>query len=333
MRDKFCGLGEAYAEYFPVGTAIGNVSMSGAAKEVVCKHFTSLTAENGMKFEAVQSREGEFDFSYGDALAAFAQSNHQKLRGHTLVWHGQTPEWVFVDKNGEPASRELALRRMEKHIDTVVRHFSPSVYCWDVVNEAIEDKTDAVLRDSPWLRCIGEDYIGYAFELAHRADPKCVLFYNDYNNEMPEKREKTVCLLRELKVANIPVDGVGIQGHFNIRDEALLDNLKASLDAYAALGLQIQITELDVSMFAFEDHRRDILSPTAEMLERQREVYRQIFALLREYREVVTGVTFWGVSDAQSWKNAFPVMNRLDWPLLFDEHFQPKACFADVIDF
>ncbi len=332
MKEKSITIGKAYEEYFPIGVAVGNLQMTVEQQELL-KHFKSLTAENGMKFDALQPCEGKFDFSYGDALTDLARKNHQKMRGHTLVWHQQTPAWVFVDDKGERASRELALLRMEKHIDTVVRHFSQAVYCWDVVNEAIEDRGSEFLRKSPWLACIGEDYIGRAFEIAHRADSKCALFYNDYNNERPEKRDKTYRLLKELKESNIPVHGVGIQGHFDIRDEQLIPNLKTALDCYAELDLQIQITELDVSMYAFPDFRSDVLVPTKEMQERQGEVYCQLFELLRQYREVITGVTLWGTRDSVSWRNDFPVPGRKDWPLLFKEDSQPKEFYARLLEF
>ena len=186
------------------------------------------------------------------------------------------------------------------------------------------------MRSTKWLEILGEDYIRHAFEAAHEADPNALLFYNDYNETEPVKRDKIYKLVRSLKEKGVPIHGIGMQGHWNIYGPSL-DEIRQAIELYASLDLQLHITELDLSMFHFEDRRTDLLVPTEQMVELQEQRYEDIFRLFKEYRDVITSVTFWGAADNYTWLDNFPVRGRKNWPFLFDGELQPKKAFWRVI--
>jgi endo-1,4-beta-xylanase len=326
-------LAHAYKNYFKIGAAVRVEDLDGNHGELLKKHFNSITAENAMKFGEIQPIEGKYDFSKTDKMKEFALSNNLKMRGHTFVWHNQNPAWLFEDKNGVQVSKKLLIKRLEEHAKVVANRYKDVIYAWDVVNEAIEDKSGEQYRDTPWRRILGEDYIKTAFDIVREADNKAELYYNDYNNEQPEKLLKSYGMLMDLLEKGTPIDGVGIQAHWNITDNNLIENLRNAIEMYASLGLKIQVTELDVSMFNFEDRRKDLSDPTSEMLYLQEEMYNNIFKIFREYRDVVNSVTFWGISDKYTWKDGFPVVGRKDWPMIFDVNGNPKASFEKIINF
>ncbi|MFS0778142.1 endo-1,4-beta-xylanase [Neobacillus sp. 3P2-tot-E-2] len=319
-------LSKVYEEFFNVGAAV-NLRTIESQKDLLRNHFNSITAENEMKFVEIQPAEGQFTFQSADQLAAFANENGIKMRGHTLVWHNQTPDWVF-----ENADRETLLQRMKEHINTVMNRYKGTVFCWDVVNEAVTDEGTEILRPTKWLEIIGEDYIERAFEFAHEADPDALLFYNDYNESNPEKREKIYKLVKSLVEKGVPIHGIGLQAHWNLVNPSLED-IRTAIERYASLGLKLHLTELDLSVFNFEDKRTDLTEPTSEMLELQAERYHQVFQLLRQYRDHITSVTFWGAADDYTWLSDFPVRGRKNWPFLFDENHQPKQSFWKVVQF
>jgi endo-1,4-beta-xylanase len=324
-------LQKAYENYFDIGAAV-NLRTIETQRTLLAKHFNSITAENDMKFENIQPHEGQFTFEKADKLAAFARENGMKMRGHTLVWHNQTPAWVFQDENGEMVTRDQLLKRMKEHVTTVMQRYKGQIYCWDVVNEAVTDEGPELFRETKWLEIIGEDYIQKAFEFAHEADPEALLFYNDYNESNPQKREKIYKLVKLLVDKGVPIHGVGLQAHWNLVNPSIED-IRTAIERYASLGLKLHLTELDVSVFNFEDKRTDLTKPTPEMLELQAERYHQIFHLLREYQASITSVTFWGAADDYSWLSDFPVKGRKNWPFLFDEYHQPKDSFWKVVQF
>lgn len=323
-------LHEAFKEHFRIGAAVNPITLR-TQSELLQHHFNSVTAENVMKFESLQPEEGRYAFADADRLVEFALANDMGVRGHTLVWHNQTPPWVFESQDGGAVDRETLLARMQAHIETVVTRYKGRVYAWDVVNEAVSDKSGELLRPSHWLDIAGEDFIGKAFEYAHAADPKALLFYNDYNESVPEKREKIYSLVRSLLDKGVPIHGVGLQAHWNLEDPSL-DEIRQAIERYASLGLKLHITELDVSVFRFEDRRTDLTSPPEAMLARQAERYRQFFRLFREYSRHIDSVTFWGAADDYTWLDHFPVHGRKNWPFLFDEQHRPKASFWSVLE-
>lgn len=324
-------LWEAYKDFFPIGAAV-NAETVKTHEELLIKHFNSLTAENEMKFSSLHPQDGVYEFKDADLIHDFAKRHNMKLRGHTFVWHNQTPEWVFKNEDGTSVSRDLLLERLKAHVHDVVKRYGNDVYCWDVVNEAVEDKTAQYLRDTKWLEIIGESYIQKAFEIVNQAAPEAMLFYNDYNECVPEKREKIYKLVRTLKENGVPIHGIGLQCHWNIFNPSF-DEIQRSLEKYASLGLKIQITEMDISVFTFEDQRRDLTEPTAEMIEKQASLYAKAFKLFREYKDVINGVTLWGVADDKTWLDDFPVRGRKNWPLLFDVEHNPKEAFYRIVQF
>ena len=323
-------LSDVYKDFFTIGAAVNGGSIKSHG-ELLKKHFGSITAENSMKFSETHPAEGKYTFEQADALADFAAKNSMKIRGHTLVWHHQTPDWVF-EYNGNEAPKDVLLGRMREHIKEVAGRYLGKVYCWDVVNEAVEDSAGGYLRESKWLGIIGEGFIAEAFKCAHEADPSAKLFYNDYNACDPKKSGKIFRLAKSLKDSGVPIHGIGIQGHWNIYAPTE-DEIKKALDLYASLGLELQVTEMDISLFAQDDKTAFPSRPPEEMLERQAEYYGRTFELFREYKNVITGVTFWGVADDMTWLDYFPVPGRKNWPLLFDENHEEKQAFRNITDF
>ncbi|CAH1223760.1 Endo-1,4-beta-xylanase B [Paenibacillus auburnensis] len=318
-----------FADDFRIGAAVNPWTIQ-SQEQLLAYHFNSITAENEMKFESLHPQEGIYSFGKADELAAFARKHGLAMRGHTLVWHNQTSDWLFTGDAGAPASKELLLVRLKSHIDTVVGRYKNDIYAWDVVNEVIADEGAELLRPSKWLDIAGPDFIAKAFEYAHEADPNALLFYNDYNESNPLKCDKIYTLLKSLLAQGVPVHGIGLQAHWNLYDPAL-DDIRAAIEKYASLGLQLQLTELDMSLFRFEDKRTDLKSPPSELLELQAERYDVIFRLLKEYREVISSVTFWGAADDYTWLDDFPVRGRKNWPFLFDAQYHPKPAFNRIV--
>ncbi|MGG1552743.1 endo-1,4-beta-xylanase [Paenibacillus ferrarius] len=329
MNKKVPALHEAFNGLFRIGAAVSTRTIRSEG-DFIARHYNSITAENQMKFEEIHPEENRYTFEKADEIMAFASQNGIAVRGHTLVWHNQTSDWVFESPYGGLADRELLLRRMQEHIRTVAGRYKGQIYAWDVVNEAIEDKADLVMRRTKWLDILGEAYIRHAFEAAHDADPNALLFYNDYNETEPSKRDKIYNLVRSLKEKGVPIHGIGLQGHWNIHSPSLTE-IRQAIELYASLDLQLHVTELDLSMFRFEDRRIDLIAPTEQMVELQHRRYEEIFGLFREYRDVITSVTFWGAADNYTWLDNFPVRGRKNWPFLFNEELQPKPAFWRVI--
>jgi endo-1,4-beta-xylanase len=260
-----------------------------------------------------------------------------RVRGHNLCWHSQAPRWMFTD-NGQTVTKEVLLQRLKDHITTVVSRYKGKIYAWDVVNEAISDKPDEYLRNSDWLKICGEEYIAKAFQWAHEADPNAQLFYNDYNEISAVKREKMYRLVKSLKDAGVPIHGIGLQAHWAI-NEPSASQLDSTLKRFADLGLKVQITELDISVYPKEHNARERKPEdtntafTPEKEQAQIDKYKTCFELFRKYKKAITSVTFWNISDRNSWLDNFPVRGRKDYPLLFDKDLQPKKAFWEVVKF
>ncbi|MBE6024682.1 MAG: endo-1,4-beta-xylanase [Cellulosilyticum sp.] len=326
MENKY--LHQVFEEDFLIGAAVTPWLLKQRG-EFIATQFNSLTAENEMKFESLQPQRGVYQFEVADKMVEFAQNNHMKMRGHTLVWHNQTPGWVFSNANGSSVSRDELLATMKEHIQNVVTRYKGKIYCWDVANEVIDDR-EGFFRESKWHTIIGDDFVQKAFEFAHEYDPEAQLFYNDYNAVIPEKRERICRLLKQLIASGTPIHGMGIQGHWNIYGPSE-DDIKRAIECYADLGLKVQMTELDLSVYAFENKESKLLAPTKEMLTLQAERYESIFKIFKSYKDVITGITFWGVADDYTWLDNFPVRKRKNWPFLFDENYKPKESFQRVM--
>ncbi len=342
------GLKDVLGKYFLIGTAI-NVNQSSGhdslATTVIDKHFNCIVAENCMKPEGMQPTEGKFKWRKAERFVKYAEDLGLTAIGHVLVWHSQTPDWFFKDAEGKPASREMLIERMRTHILTVVGHFKGRIKGWDVVNEAIQD--DGSYRHSPWYQIIGPEYIELAFQFAHEADPNAELYYNDYSMANPAKR-KTVCeLIRKLKAKGLRIDGVGMQSH-NGLGWPDLSEYEASIDAFADCGVKVMITELDLNVlpnpdsfggaevsqdFAYDErlnpYKNGLPEDVAQRIDKR---WLQLFAIYKRHAHQISRVCLWGISDAQSWMNDWPVKGRTAYPLLFDRQYQPKSVVKDIIN-
>ena len=333
---------------FLVGAAINYPQIEGTdtlGVRVVRQQFSTISPENVLKWERVHPKPDTFDFSLADTYVAFGQKNHLAVIGHTLVWHSQTPRWVFQDASGQPVSRDTLLARMRDHILGVVGRYKGRIKGWDVVNEALNE--DGTLRKSPWYNIIGEDYIAKAFQFAHEADPSAELYYNDYSLENAAKRAGAVALIENLQAQGIKVSAVGLQGHYKMGwpTPAAVDS---TIDAFTALGVKVSITELDVDVLPqarpafrgadvnFRADTSSALNPFARALpdsvqQALAQRYGELFGAFLRHRGVLERVTFWGVDDADSWLNDWPVRGRSSYPLLFDRAGQPKPAFDAVV--
>lgn len=329
---------QAYQKYFPIGCAISPESdlLNNEKKYFIAKHYNSVTAENQMKLRFIHPKEFLYNWDPADKIVAFAISKNMKVRGHTLVWHQNLPEWLIKDGDNI-ASKELLFRRLDEHIKTVVGHFKTSVYCWDVVNEAISDKPNEIFRANDTLFAIaGEDYVDMSFRMAHKYNPAAKLFYNDYRFSSPEKRKKIFNLLKKLKDRGVPIDGVGFQCHL-VPNEVTESYMQETIDMFSQLGLEIQITELDVSVYNY----RNKLHPDSKIEDDeysesrksiQEEMYKMLFRVFRKNKDKITGVTFWGSADS---RKSFRTnrIGKMDYPFLFDEFLNPKKAFFTVTSF
>jgi len=346
-KSKQPGLKDVFKDDFYIGVALNEDQFTGRdarATAVVEKHFNSLTPENCLKWEKVHPEMSEYNFQPSDAFTAFGEERGLFLVGHTLVWHQQTPDWVFEDEAGNPVDKETLLQRLKEHIFTVVGRYKGRIDGWDVVNEAFED--DGQLRQSKWLQIIGEEYIQKAFEWAHEADPGAELYYNDYNMWYPGKRDAVVRLVRYLQSKGVPIHGIGLQGHWGL-DYPPLDELEAAMTAYARLGLPMIITEMDMDILPLpaQNTGADIslnyellreLNPYPEVLPDSMQVvqsnrYAEFFRIFSKHSDQISRVTLWGIHDGQSWRNNWPVRGRSAYPLLFDDNYQPKPALDAII--
>lgn len=342
-------LSDIYADSFRIGVALNSNEILGTnlqTSRLIGGHFNALTAENDMKWERIHPKEGAFDFAIGDALVKRSQSQGAFIVGHTLLWHSQTPDWVFQGSDGQPASRALLLNRLQHHIETVVGRYKGRIHGWDVVNEALND--DGTWRDSPWYQIIGDDYIAKAFEYAHSADPDAALYYNDYNLFQPAKRDAAIKLIKSLQAKGIPVGGIGIQGHYGIGYPPL-DKLEASIVAFGQLGIPVMFTELDISVLPFPTEGQmgaDIsqnfelkaeLNPLvdgidAETSQALADSYVALFKIFLKHRNLIDRVTLWNLTDASTWRNNWPMRGRTDYPVLFNRANEPKQAYRALVE-
>jgi endo-1,4-beta-xylanase len=261
--------------------------------------------------------------------------------GHTLVWHHQTPHWVFEDDEGNAVDRGVLLQRMREHILTVVGRYRGRIKGWDVVNEAFND--DGTLRESPWRKLIGDDYIEKAFQFAHEADPQAQLHYNDYALENAHKRHGAIALIKKLQAEGIPIAAVGLQDHVKM-DWPSTNQVDETISDFAKLGVRVMITELDVDVLpATQANRTADITLNAQQATnagvfasglpevKQQALarrYADLFRVYLKHRADISRVTFWGVTDGDSWLNS---RGRVNYPLLFDRAGNPKPAFTAVL--
>jgi endo-1,4-beta-xylanase len=340
-------LKEVFKGSFVVGAAMSSTQIAGndtLGVSLINVHFGSLTAENAHKWENIHPSPGVYDFVLADQFVAFAESRKLFVVGHTLVWHNQTPSWVFKDEAGKSVDRATLLNRLRDHIFTVVGRYKGRVHGWDVVNEALEE--DGSLRETPWHQIIGDDYIVKAFEFAHEADPAAELYYNDFSLENEPKMKGALKIISDLRTAGIKVAAVGSQGHYKM-DWPTPAQITTMVEAFAAVGVPVMITELDVDVLPdpvgyrgadinFRIDQRPEWNPYTKGLPDsvQRALARRYGALFEAFVQAgnrIRRVTFWGVHDGASWLNNWPVPGRSAYPLLFDRKGAPKPAFDAVL--
>jgi len=342
------GLKDAYIGKFYIGAALNGFQISEkdtAGCRVIKEQFSAIVPENCMKSGQIQPKEGEFNFTQADQFVEFGEKNHLWITGHCLIWHSQAPRWFFTDSEGKDVSREVLIERMKKHISTLVGRYKGRVKGWDVVNEAIEN--DGSFRKSKFYQIVGEDFIKLAFQFAHEADPDAELYYNDYSEAIPSKRNGIVAMVKKLKEQGIRVDAIGMQTHVGLADPDLRE-YENTIEAYAALSVKVMVTEMDISVLPNPDWKAGAeisktieyqkkLNPYTEGIPDSVNValgqrYLEFFKLFLKHKDVFSRVTLWGLSDGTSWKNNFPVRGRTDYPLLFDRKNRAKPVVQLLID-
>ena len=310
---------------------------------LIQQHFQIITPENCMKPQQIHPAEDEWSFERTDRFVDLARANKLEVVGHCLVWakDDRTDQWM-MEENGGPVSRATLLRRIETHINTVVSRYGDAVTMWDVVNEAIGDSSEGLLRDSVYSRTTGMEFIVTAFKAARAKDPDALLIYNDYNGHKPGKREKLIELLTRLKEKDAPVDAYGMQGHFELGDDSV-PQLRETFDELRKLGIKVVVSELDIDVvtrgrwWADDGKYREELASfdpykagvPADIEKQQSEQYVELFRLFDQYSDIIERVSFWNLHDGQSWLNYFP-WRRVNYPLLFDRDRRPKPVFDAV---
>jgi endo-1,4-beta-xylanase len=337
---KSVDLYKAYLNYFPIGTAISPEAdlSSEERKQFIAQQYNSVTAENQMKTRFIHPQKNKWNWAPADAIVSFAKANNMKVRGHALVWYQNVPNWFIKDNSGNLLSKDQFYTNMKEHIETMMKHYpSNDVYCWDVVNEAISDAKNEEFRPKDSLFAIsGEEYVEMAFRYARAADPKAQLYYNDYRFTDSTKRRKIYNLLKRLKAKGTPIDGVGMQSHYT-PNEVTSAYLQETIDMFVGLGLKVQVTELDVSVYNYRDKnsadsdKADDAYTDARKLE-QEKFYKMLFEVYRKNKNHITGVTFWGASDLR--KNfRTNKIGKMDYPFLFDEFMKPKQVVNTITKF
>lgn len=336
------GYKDTYKDYFTVGVAVNMRNVSNPEQiALIKKNFNSITAENDMKPVSLQPEEGKFNWENADKIANFCRENNIPLRGHCLCWHSQFADWMFVDKKGKEVSKEVFYERLRTHIHAVVNRYKDIVYAWDVVNEAMADgdgrrmpwmkEEPSPYRQSRHFKLCGDEFIAKAFEFAREADPKALLFYNDYNAADPAKRDRIFNMVKKMKDAGVPIDGIGMQGHYNIYGPSIED-VDAAITKYATLVDHIHFTELDVrineEMGGQLRFSRGEAKPVAPYIDALLEAqYANLFKVFRKHKNVIKNVTFWNLSDHDSW------LGVNNYPLPFDKNFKPKSAYYAIKNF
>ena len=348
-------LKEVFKDAFVMGTAVNGAIVSGAdtqSRDIVVRQFASITPENVMKAGAINPTRGVFNFGPADQFVEFGEKHGMFIVGHTLVWHNQTPAWFFQDESGKPNSSAAQIERMRSHIEAVAGRYKGRVHAWDVVNEVIGD--DGSYRPTSWVNAVGsgDELVKAAFRFASQYAPGAELYYNDFNAWRPAKRDGIVRMVKMLQAEGIRIDGIGMQGHWGL-NYPKTEYIEAAVDAYAALGVKVMITELDVDVlpltregqvtgtimsdpqFQLEEFKT-YLDPyrggLPEEVERQVTArWAELFRIFYGRRSKIDRVTVWGVHDGMSWKNNYPVPGRINYPLLFRRDRQPKPALDAVL--
>ncbi len=338
-------LGEATKGEFLFGVAVNMQQVKGVKPietELIAKEFSAIVPENCMKPQPIHPEENRYNWDDADKLVAFGERNKQTVTGHCLIWHSQVGRWMFTDSEGKNVSPEVLKERMRQHITTVVGRYKGRIKGWDVVNEAFED--NGTYRNSKFYQILGKDFIKYAFQFAHEADPNAELYYNDYNVETPAKCDAIIELVKELRADGCRIDAVGSQAHMHMNTPTL-EATEASFKKLKDAGVHILITEWDISIlpspyeganisenFSYSkemDPYREAIPDSVQQKWNKRML--DMFELFLKYDDVVDRVTIWGLNDNTTWLNNFPIRGRKDYPMLFDRNNQRKPVVDEMI--
>ncbi len=336
------GYKDTYKGYFSVGVALNFRNIASPEQmAIVKKNFNSVTAENAMKPGEIHPKEGVWNWAGADSIANWCRQNGIKMRGHCLAWHSQFANWMFTDKKGKPVTKEVFYERLRDHIHQVVNRYKDIVYAWDVLNEAIADGDG---RKMPWMKeapspyrktammdLCGEEFIVKVFQFAREADPSVKLFYNDYNAADPAKRDRIYNMVKKMKAMGAPIDGIGMQGHYNIYGPSMED-FEAAIKKYSEIVDEIHITELDLrTNEEMGGQLRFSLGKSYNVPEHIKTLhqaqYENLFRVMRRHKDVITNVTFWNLSDADSW------IGVNNYPLPIDKDFKYKKVYYAIKNF
>lgn len=339
-----------------IGTAVNRAIANGREPELealAVEHFNSITAENDLKAGPINPEPGVYHFGPADAFVEFGEKHDMFIIGHTLVWHNQTPEWFFQNDNGQPNTPEEQIERMRRHIEVVAGRYAGRIHAWDVVNEVIDN--DGSYRPTTWVNAVGDgdELVKHAFKFASQYAPNAELYYNDFNAWRPAKRDGIVRMVKMLQDAGIRIDGIGIQAHWGLNFPKN-EYIEAAIEAYAALGVKVMITELDVDVLPLTKegqiigtgmmHPQFQLEEFEEFLDPYKnglpdavqqaltKRYAELFGIFYRYRDSIDRVTLWGIHDAMSWNNGYPIPNRTNYPLLFDRNKKPKPAVKALLE-
>ena len=344
---ELSSLKKVFDSKFKVGVAINkNQIKQKKSKEVdlIKNQFSSLTAENVMKWEEIHPKKNKYNFKISDLIVSMAQENDQDLIGHTLVWHNQIPEWVTRNPDGSLVEKNKLFDNITQHISSVAGRYSGKIKGWDVVNEAILD--DGSFRKNDFYNIAGEDYIFKSFEIAQKVDPSAELYYNDFSMYKPEKCDAAIVVANKIKDKGIRIDGIGLQAHWGL-DYPTIDEIEKSIIKIYEAGYKVHFTELDIDVlpnlweiegadlsdnFKSNDelnpYRKHLPDSISNLLANR---YSEIFDLFVKHSNKIERVTFWGLSDGHSWKNDWPAKGRTNYPLLFDKENEPKEAYHDIL--
>jgi len=342
-------LKEAYADKFLIGATLG-ASMFNTPNHpslaLALDNFSAITLDNDMKWERINPLPGKFDFDIADKFAKLGVDENITTVGHVLFWHSQTPDWVFKDDEGNLLTRDALLERMRERAKMFATRYGSRVKVWDVVNEAIED--DGKWRKSLYNQIIGDDFIEQAFIIADEEMPEgSTLIYNDYGMDRTGRRDTVITMVNDFIKRGVRIDGIGLQGHWDM-DTPSAAKIDETLTAYAATGLRLHITELDVDFLGRDgmtgadvDIQKLIATPEnnpytdgnvpAAAEEKFAARYTEIFKTFIKHQKSIDRVTFWGVTDGDSWLNGWPVVGRTNFPLLFKRDGSTKKAHDAVI--
>lgn len=340
-QEALPSLKDVYKGDFLIGTALNSAQIEekdAKANALIVQQFNTATPENIMKAEVIHPKWDEYNFKLADEMVAYCKKNNMKLNGHTLVWHSQLSPFARQIQSADSFKTFFT-----EHIKTITGRYDGKIASWDVVNEALEE--DGSMRKSIFYKKLGDNYVVDAFRLAQQAAPNTELYYNDYNNEQPAKRKGCIELIKKVQAAGVRIDGVGIQGHWHL-GKIPLKEIEESINEYAALGLKVMFTELDIEVLPRDFSGADVsqrmktdpsLNPYTNGLpdsiqQKLADDYEALFKLFLKYKGKVTRVTFWGVNDGQSWLNGWPVQGRTNYPLLFDRNYNAKPAFYKVAE-